>query len=342
MGKGLNRERRRQKQQREGLPVEFQQVARHENTSLRLVRSKDKLVPAEPIASRQPDKTISSVPEPERSHDSSGEKASGHSLDTGIDAGSDDIPIVTRSFDAIEINKVFNDETVFPLVSVPNSPAIDVAPIIADHRNFLLMCEGGGVLFAWQEAGIYEVHTAFLEAHRGRNAIRSSLAAYRWMFTHTDCAELLTRVPKINPAAEAFCKLVGATHEFDRKNIWQTKDGLADMSFWSLRYDDWVRKTPSLMKSGKAFHDRLIEERKRLGHAEPLHDDEDCHDLHVGACAEMIYGGQMDKGVALYNRWARFSGYGMISLVAHNPAIINVGDSLLQITGDTFKVIVVR
>lgn len=256
-------------------------------------------------------------------------------------AAADDAPagVVTRSFDAGEINQILNDPSVGPLLSVPGIETFDVTAIVADPCNVVLMADGGGVLFCWHEPGFYEVHTAFLKAARGRHAIQASLAAYRYMFTQTDCVTLWTRVPATNPAAERFCQIVGATKEFDRHAVWPTADGAVDMSFWSLRYDDWVRKTPSLMVSGRRFHERLMEERARHGHQEALHVDEDCHDLHVGACAEMVYGGQLDKAVILYNRWAKFSGYGQIQLIARNPPMIDIGDALLQITGDTFKVI---
>lgn len=193
-----------------------------------------------------------------------------------------------------------------------------------------------------QEPGIYEVHTNFLDKFRGRNAIRASLAAYRWMFTHTDCMVLLTKVPEDNKAAAQFCRIVGATREFERKKIWPTKDGLIDLSFWALRYDDWIRKTPSLKESGKRFHDRLDAEYTRLKFEQPLHEDEDCHDLYVGICAEMIFAGQPEKGVILYNRWADFSGYGRIKLVSINPLMIDIGEALLFVKQDTFTVLQVR
>ena len=257
-------------------------------------------------------------------------------------AARDDTIEVRRSFDAAEINAIFNDPSVFPLVSTPDLEKIDVTEHLKDERNVLLMVPGGGIMFYMHDLGVYEVHTAFLKEYRGRNALRASLAAYRWMFTHTDCIGLLTRVPANNPAAARFCRLVGATLEFERKAVWPTLEGPADMSFWSLRYDDWIRKTPSLKKSGQEFHRRLEQEFERHGQPEEQHPDEDCHDLHVGACAEMIYAGQLEKAVLLYNRWARFAGYGTIGLVSHKPAVIDIGNALLQITGDTFKVILVR
>jgi hypothetical protein len=176
------------------------------------------------------------------------------------------------------------------------------------------------------------------------HALAVSLAAYRWMFTHTDCMTLLTRVPAFNKAAAWFCAVVGATKEFERKAVWPTKDGKVDMSFWALRYDDWVRKTPELIESGKAFHVKLDSEFARHGvERNDAHEDDEAHDRYVGVCAETVYGGEPDKAIILYNRWANFAGYKMISKVARNPLILDIGDAVLQVLdGNTFKVLKAR
>lgn len=253
--------------------------------------------------------------------------------------------MIRRSFDAGEINPILNDPDVYASIMVPGLERFDATSLVTDPRNVLLMAEGGGILFCQHEPGIYEVHTNFLSAHRGRAAIIASLEAYRWMFTRTDAMILLTRVPAPNKAANKFCRIVGATLEFERKSVWPTNDGNVDLNFYALRYDDWVRKTPDLMKSGQAFHDRLETERERLDHPTPIHPDEDCHNLHVGACAEMIYGGQPEKAVVLYNRWARFVGfncYKPIALVSKSPVLIDISQAILQIGEGDFKVILWR
>lgn len=205
------------------------------------------------------------------------------------------------------------------------------------------MFDGGGIVFVWHEPGVYEVHTNFLPSRRGRFAVSASLAAYRWMFTRTDCMILQTRVPAFNAAAERFCALVGATREFERKAVWPTKDGPVGMSFWTLRYEDWLRQTPSIARSGEEFHGKLSEEFARHGVDDPHHADEFCHDLNVGAAAEMIYGGQPIKAAILYNRWAKFAGYGSISIITTNPPIVvDIGDAVLQVADGTFKVVKCR
>lgn len=251
--------------------------------------------------------------------------------------------MIRRSFDAAEINPILNDPSVFELIKLPGMNAdLDVSAVIRNPANVLLMAEGGGIIFAQAEPGIYEVHTNFLSSHRGRHAIRASLEAYRWMFTHTDCMILQTKVPAFNKAAERFCAIVGATKEFSRNNVWLTASGPVGMSYWTLKYEDWIRKTPALMDSGKAFHARLDEECARHGVREENHPDEDCHDVYVGACAETIYAGQPEKAVVLYNRWARFAGYGLISLVSKSPLLIDIGSAILQVINDNFRVIQCR
>lgn len=268
---------------------------------------------------------------------------------TAADVISATADLVKRSFDADAINQIINHPSVFQYASTQGVDRLDVSPLVADKRNVLLMAEGGGILCLWQEPCVYEVHTNFLKPDRERQSqagpyIRNMcLAAYRWMFTHTDCIYLLTRIPAHNRAAAVFSPLVGWVKEFERKAAWATVDGeMVDVTYHALRYDDWVRKTPDLMRVGREFHELLEAEFRRHGHAEKPHPDEDCHDLHVGACVEMILAGQIDKALEFYNRWARFAGYGPIALVSRAPAVIDIGTSLLQVKDGAFKVIMVR
>lgn len=249
---------------------------------------------------------------------------------------------IRRSFDAGDINPILNHPSVFPFVATPDMDKLDATILVANPNNVLLMVEGGGILFLMDEQNVYEVHTNFLPEYRGTYALKASLECYRWMFTHTDCMILQTRVPEFNKGAERFCRIVGANKDFERKKVWATKDGMVDVSFWSMNYQDWVRRCDALIESGRAFHKRLDGEYERHGKPPHTHEDEECHDRFVGACAETIYGGQPEKAVILYNRWARLAGYQQVQLVSRSPVVIDMGDAVIMAKDNSFTVITVR
>jgi hypothetical protein len=157
------------------------------------------------------------------------------------------------------------------------------------------------------------------------------------MFTHTDCMILQTRVPAFNKGAAVMARAVGGTLDFERKGAWATDSGPVDVSYWSLKYEDWLKKTPSLMDAGREFHKLLDAERERVGAPDDSHPDEDCHDLYVGACVEMIRGGQPEKAIILYNRWARFAGYEPVSIASRDPLIIDIKSAALLVEDGTFR-----
>jgi hypothetical protein len=258
-------------------------------------------------------------------------------------------PAIRRSFNASDINPILNDPYVFESIKLPGMKPgdVDASAIIENPNNVLLMAERGGIIFGQLEPGIYDVHTAFLKPERksdgaGPHIRNACLTAYRWMFTHTDCMILQTKIPAFNRAAIIFAPLLGWRFEFERKGVWPTDDGNIDMSFFSLNYENWVRKDETLVKIGQAFHLRLDEEFIRRGVLPDSHPDEECHDRYVGACAQMIFGGQPEKAIVLYNRWARFAGYGQITMTNRSPLTIDIGTAILSLTGEDFEVVSCR
>lgn len=253
--------------------------------------------------------------------------------------------MIRRSFDASEINPILNDHFVFRSIKLPGMKPgdIDVTSIIENPANVLLMADGGGIIFAQIEPGIYEVHTAFFKPKNladgsGPHIRNACLAAYRWMFMHTDCMTLHTKAPEFNRAAIVFAPVVGWKFDFQRKEVWPTDNGMADMSYFTIRYDDWVRVAPDLVERGQSFHKKLDDEFLRLGVAFENHSDDETHDRYVGACAEMLRG-QPEKAVVLYNRWARVAGYAPIALLSSRPVIIDIQTAVLLIEDRTFTVI---
>lgn len=250
--------------------------------------------------------------------------------------------MIQREFDATRLNAVVNHPAVHPWVSLPGQGELDLTPAASDPRNVLLMTEGGGLLFVQHEPGVYEVHTQFVPEVRGRAALKATREAVHWMFTRTDCMEILTKVPQGNVAAEALTRALGGVLDFERKDAWQTPLGLRSVKYYGLRYADWVKSAGGLVERGHWFHDQLESEKVRMGSHAVVHDDDPAHDRHVGAAVEMILRGQVAKAIVLYNRWARFAGYVELQVVSVAPLIIDIQEALIQVSDGNFEVIQCR
>jgi hypothetical protein len=250
-------------------------------------------------------------------------------------------PIVSREFHADNINAVVNDPSVRPWVGGGTEP-LDLAAAVADIRNVLLMTEGGGVLFMFREPGIYEAHTQFIESARGASAVAAVQDALRWMFTVSDAVEIQTRVPANNRGALGLVQAINGEHRFNRRNAWPTPEGMVDCAYYALTIDRWAAKAPGINETGVWFHDKLEAAKIAAGATSPIHDDDEAHDRYVGATCEIMMLGMTDKALRFYNRFARFSGYGEVSVIAINPVVVDIGDALIAVRDDDFDVLLCR
>lgn len=248
------------------------------------------------------------------------------------------MPLVTRTFDAEFVNGILNHPAVHPYISLPNQGYLDSGAILENQENVCLASEYGCFILIRLEPGVYEVHTNFLPEGRGQHALKAAADGFTYMFTHTDCMEILTKVPQANSAAHRFSNACGFAFEFT-SGQWEYPTGPTPMDHYAMRYWDWVKKADQLRLSGEWFHDLLHAEKTRNGVTESSHPDDPAHDRYVGACVEMIKAGNVDKGIFLYNRWARFAGYSTVRVVAKSPLIIDIRDSLLLVSGDNFEVL---
>lgn len=242
------------------------------------------------------------------------------------------------------LNELLRDEDIAPgaLIGHTTTDGVDLLPFLADEHNIALVCERevhyggdesadierreclGAVLFAWIEPGCYEVHTMAKKEVRGRAYVNAVNGAIRTMFLCWDCMELYTRVPETNRAALGLVRLVRGRREFVRA------DGVA---MYVLRWYDWLwgERGEELVKRGAWFHERLEQQFAELGREHAAHADNEDHDRVVGATCELVLSGMVDKGIILYNRWAKLAGYATISIVVQQPLILNTGDALVQV-----------
>jgi hypothetical protein len=242
------------------------------------------------------------------------------------------------------INALLADEDIREgaLLGRTATDGIDILPFIADERNIALVCEEhveaatyedgkghpahdvvrGALLFHWQDPCIYEVHTMALRSARGKAYMRCVQEALRTMFLCWDTMELWTRVPEGNAGALGLVRFVKGKEMFRSQGA----------TYYLLRFEDWLwHSAASLIARGKWFHERLETQFVEQQREHEAHEDSEDHDRMVGAASEMILSGMVEKGVVLYNRWAKMAGYTQISVVVPQPLVLNIGDALIQV-----------
>lgn len=214
------------------------------------------------------------------------------------------------------LNSVANHPDVRPFIGGDGESVIDLGPQLADPRNVALETEHGGWVLFYLAPGEYVLHTMFMTSGRGRFYRKASAEALRWMFTRTDCTEILTECPDGNPAARMAAVMAGFRERFVR----------GETSYQAFTIDDWIARDAEALKVGKALFAAL-----RL---EPT---DDIQARAVGAAVLMGQGGQVGKGVAAYCRIARFLGYPPIAQVA--PELVDLGGPILKFAGETVTIL---
>jgi len=247
---------------------------------------------------------------------------------------------VDRQFAAERANRIANDPEVRPWLG--GSGPLDFSALVANLANVLLMNEEGGVFFENLEPGLYEAHTLFLPEGRGEKAVHAVRDALRWMFTKTDAVEIVTKVPEGNKGALGLVRAIHGEKRFHRDNAILIDRKPAGVDYYALPIMSWAGKAEGIAASGQWFHEKLEAAKSATEGAAPLHDDDEAHDRYVGATVEMIGSGQLAKGINFYNRWAKVSGYGPVSVIALNPIVIDIGDAILAVRGDDFDVLLCR
>lgn len=239
---------------------------------------------------------------------------------------------VARKTDKALIEGIVTHPAVWPHVSEDTTPFFDASPYL-DHPNLALIVEGGCFLLRWHGFGRVEAHTNFLPTMRGRGALEQAREAMAYTFLATACHFLVTRVPQNNPAADWFTRAMGFRLRFERPDAW-LKDGRKNaVRYYELDVDDWIMQG-RCVAAGRDFHEKL---QQRLP-AHRSHGEDHAHDCYVGALAQMIRAGSAEKGVFIYNRWARLAGYQEISIVSTDPLKIDIRDAILTIENGDFAV----
>lgn len=236
--------------------------------------------------------------------------------------------------DATFLNAIANDPCVRPWIGGDPSIPVDLAPLLSDQGNYAIVCEHGGWVLHNLAPGTYEIHTLFGKAGRGAYFRNAAVEMLRWMFTRTDALEILTKCPDDNPGAKMASTWVGFRERFHRDDAWKPGVGV---SYRALTIDDWYVRDPQARMEGAKFHEALEWAKGPDVHQHP---EDIAHDQAVGAALMMAYAGQIDRGVAFFNRWAMFAGYAQIERIG--PREIDIQDALIEIADGCVNVLMVR
>ncbi len=136
------------------------------------------------------------------------------------------------SKDAEFLNRIINDPSVFPYVSL-GCETVDIAPQVEKDTTVFLATEYGGFLFVCCGNGLYEVHTQFLPEGR-RDVLGLAREAVRYMFTQTPAIAVTTFVADSNEGARRLTLAMGFK-EIGAKSI----NGYSGVGYL-LTIKDWV------------------------------------------------------------------------------------------------------
>lgn len=243
---------------------------------------------------------------------------------------------VIRHTDAERINIVLNHPSVRPWVS-DEKGEINLQSQLDNKANILLMGEHGGILFLNVMPGVYEAHTQVLPEGRGEWTDNLTHSCIHWMFTKTDCYELITRVPRPHTRAKAAAIRSGGKYEFSRDDGCLFLGKIVPVDLYTIRIQDWCVGGQFLETIGSKFHEKLHAEAARFEIREPAHDDDSNHNYVVGAVYEMMKHGQLMKGVNIYNRWAIISRHTPITLVSVEPPTIKMDIGFLKMINNDIE-----
>lgn len=243
---------------------------------------------------------------------------------------------IERQQDAHFVNRIANDSSVDRHIRGYIQGRIDLTELMAKPGTIVLAGEHGAMVFHPHQPGFYECHTAVLPPGRGRWTLDFVRACLFWIFSRTDAIEIVTKVPKGNLPARALVKAIGGVYEFTNPQGWVMDLDPVPADIYSMHVQSWIRDAEGLRERGGWFHAKLESEYARFGKTEKPHPDDPTHDRFVGAACEMILGGQPQKGVIFYNRWAVMAGYEPIQIVGFTPLTIDIRDAMLVVRADDF------
>lgn len=190
--------------------------------------------------------------------------------------------------------------------------------------NMVVLVDHGCFLSNWLGDTTFGVHTNILPEGRGKRALVSARAALTLAFLRSNAESFLTSVPENNRAAAWFTRAMGFQFSYSQPKRWVARDGNWDIDHFRLDIDTWILQG-HVVSLGQAFHLEL----EAVGHTS--HAPDFVHDCYVGALCGMVAVGKWEKGLKIYNRWARSAGFVPLVVTSKNPLTLDARDFLVSV-----------
>lgn len=234
--------------------------------------------------------------------------------------------ILERVNNADLLNRVVNHPAVRPwVVDDTHDGELDLSAQVADPNNICLAGEHGVFLCFRYFPCFYECHTQVLPSGRGAWTVEFAKAGAHYMFTATDCIEILTRVPKGHLAATALTRYMQFRPQFTTPPETRFRGKIVPVTVYSMTIQDWALRQDSLAIKGAEFHDWL---NRQVAVGTPHPPDPD-HNLIVGVALSMIEAGRPAKGVSWYNRAAFAARHPPVALLSIDPPTVRFDAGVL-------------
>lgn len=243
--------------------------------------------------------------------------------------------MIERTTDAGAANAILNHPQVRPYIADEADGYVDVSKQLAAGNVLALRGEHGLFMVYKYDVGIWETHTAVLPEGRGAWALAFAKAGATFMFTQTDCAEIMTRVPQGHIAAKALTDAVGFRHQFTTLPDCLFRGRYVPCHIYAMPMAEWFGRVEGMEAEGEKFH-RWLNAQVGNGHGEP-HPSDPGHNKIVGVTLAMIAGGQVAKGVALYNKCSIAARHPTISLLSLDPVQVRFDAGVLTMDADGIR-----
>lgn len=235
---------------------------------------------------------------------------------------------VRREKHAANFNRLLNHPKVYPWVHGATVGALDFTGVLSNPNVILLMGQHGGIMYERHQPGLFEIHCQCYPEGRGKWMLAFAQACQHWIFTKTECVEVMTRIPQGNEPARALATRAGLEFQFRNPTGWVMRNAVVPADIYSIHVNNWMRDAPGLVERGRWFNSSLVEQAMTIGvKAKAI--DEEPYQRYLGAAVEMILAGQVQKAVVFFNRFAALSSYTPLVVTSAQPLAIVFGESVV-------------